>query len=377
VHVMTYLAEIGFYSPVKSHILEHRLKRLIARMQLEKEELNILRGILTATMLSAGIPLVRSLEMVTECCEHKKLQQLITDIRHDITRGRLLSDTLKKHHKHFNPLYCSLIKSAEQTGMMDVMLTRIADHLEKTESLKRKIKKALIYPIAIISLTIVVAIILLIFVVPQFQQLFSSYGAKLPAYTRMILSLSSFIQQWWWLVLLALITIIFATKYANQSSSKIRRHVDRMRLKIPVFGSLLKKSIIAQTMRTLSTNLSAGVPLVASLMTVAEVANNTAYHQSLQHVSEKIKTGETLHKALSASRLFPQIVVQMVAVGEESGSLDSMLDKIAVFYEADVEHMVSNLSSLLEPFIMVFLGVIIGGFVLAMYLPIFKLGSIF
>lgn len=330
-----------------------------------------------ATMITAGLPLIQALDIIGRGHEKQSMQTVIMTIKNDVAGGKNFSDSLNKHPTLFNPLFCSLIRSAEQSGTLDRMLKRIADYLEKSESLKKKIKKAMTYPAAIIVISLIVASILLVFVVPQFEKLFSSYGAELPLFTRYVMNLSTLLQNYWWAIFSVLGAGIYGFILAKRQVPAFQQFLDRAMLKAIVFGELLEKAIIARVTRTLSTNLAAGIPLVDGLSTVAEISNNYVYRSALTQIREDVKTGQSFHTAISTTNLFPHMVVQMIAVGEESGSLEDMLDKIATFYEEDVDNMVANLSSLLEPLIMVLLGVIIGGFVLAMYLPIFKIGSVF
>lgn len=330
-----------------------------------------------ATLITAGMPLVQSLDIIGKGNEKQKFQTLIIGVKNDVASGKNFADSLQKHPEQFNRLFCSLVRSAELSGTLDTMLVRIADYLEKSESLKKKVKKALTYPGAIIAISLIVSSILLVFIVPQFETLFSSFGAELPAFTRLVLNLSESLQNYWWLYAIVLIGGSYGFIITRKRSQKFRAMVDRFILKLSVFGKLLEKSIVARVTRTLSTNLAAGIPLIDALDSVADIANNSVYRNALIQIREDVKTGQTMHTAMLTTHLFPHMVIQMVAVGEESGSLESMLDKIACFYEEDVDNMVSNLSSLLEPLIMVILGVLVGGFVLAMYLPIFQLGSIF
>lgn len=330
-----------------------------------------------ATLITAGMPLVQSLDIIGRGNEKPKLQNLIINIKNDVASGKNFADSLQKHPEQFNRLFCSLVRSAELSGTLDTMLLRIADYLEKSESLKKKVKKALTYPAAIVTIALIVSTVLLVFIVPQFETLFSSFGAELPAFTRLVLKLSATLQNYWWLYAIVLIGSSYSFIITRKRSKKFRALIDRFVLKLAIFGKLLEKSIVARVTRTLSTNLAAGIPLIDALDSVADISNNDVYRNALIQIREDVKTGQTMHTAMLTTHLFPHMVIQMVAVGEESGSLEDMLDKIASFYEEDVDHMVSNLSSLLEPLIMVILGVLVGGFVLAMYMPIFKLGSIF
>lgn len=330
-----------------------------------------------ATMICAGLPLVQALDIIGRGHEKIKMQKIILQVKNDVSEGKSLSEALHKHPTTFDPLFCNLVRTAEMSGTLDVMLKRIANYLEKSESLRKKIKKAMTYPIAILSVSFIISAILLIFVVPQFEKLFSSYGAELPAFTRFVLNLSQLFTSYWYIIFGAIALGIYTFRSSRKRSQKFREFVDRTMLKITVFGPLLEKAIIARTTRTLATTLAAGVPLVSALGSVVNVAGNTVYRNAYKQIRDDVETGQNMHISMTTTHLFPSMVTQMVAVGEESGSLEDMLDKIATFYEEDVDNMVSSLSSLLEPLIMLILGVIIGGFVLSMYLPIFKLGSVF
>jgi len=330
-----------------------------------------------ATMISAGLPLVQALDIVARGSDKPKMQTLLMTIKSDISGGKSFAESLHHHPKYFDNLFCNLIRAAELSGTLDVMLKRVADYLEKTESLKKKIKKALTYPAAVLFVTFIVSAILLVFVVPQFEKLFSSFDAELPAFTRAVVVLSEVLEHYWWLVLGGIGASIAAFVTARKRSTKFSDIIDRAILKAPVFGKLIEKSIIARITRTLATTLAAGIPIIDALQSVARISNNSVYRYALEQVKEDVTTGQSIHLAMTTTHLFPNMVIQMIAVGEESGSIEDMLGKIASYYEEDVDHMVNNLSSLIEPLIMVILGVIIGSFVVAMYMPIFKLGSIF
>ncbi|MDX1594969.1 MAG: type II secretion system F family protein [Gammaproteobacteria bacterium] len=329
-----------------------------------------------ATMMAAGVPLVQAFDIVGRGHENPKMQDLILTIKADIEGGNTLSDSLKKHPIYFDDLTCNLIEAGEHAGILEALLDKIATYKEKTEAIKAKIKKALTYPIAVIVVACIVTAILLIFVVPVFEELFSSFGADLPAFTQMVIDLSRFMQTWWWAVLGVLVAISFAHTQAKRRSKKYRDALDIIALKFPIFGPILVKAAIARFARTLSTMFAAGVPLVEAMVSVAGACGNVVFYNATMEMRDDVATGQQLQLAMRNSGLFPNMVVQMVAIGEESGSLDAMLGKVADFYEAEVDDAVDNLSSLMEPLIMAFLGVVVGGLVVAMYLPIFKLGTV-
>jgi len=328
-----------------------------------------------ATMLTAGIPLVQSFEIVGVGHEKPKMQKLILDIKADIESGTALHEALKKHPLYFDDLYVNLVEAGEQAGALESLLDKVATYKEKTEALKKKIKKALFYPAAVLAVAVIVTLVLLIFVIPQFEALFKGFGADLPAFTRMVIDLSQFVQtQGWWLAIM-IGGAVFAIGYFHKRSRAMRHFVDRMMLKIPVLGPILVKAAIARFARTLSTMFAAGVPLVEAMESVAGATGNILYEQATLRMKDEVATGLRLQRAMENTGLFPNMVIQMIAVGEESGSLDEMASKVADFYELEVDSAVDALSSLLEPLIMVILGVLVGGLVVAMYLPIFKLGA--
>ena len=330
-----------------------------------------------ATMINAGLPLIKTLEIVIRGHEKPKMRELLSAIKADVEAGKTFSEALAKYPKYFDYLFCNLIKSGEQSGTLDVMLKRIANYLEKSATLKKKIKKASYYPAAILVVALVISSIMLIFVVPQFEELFSSYGAELPAFTRMVLNLSEFMQNYWWLVFGSIVAAVIIIVQGRKRSEKFATMLDRLLLKIIIVGPLLQKALVARFARTLSTTLGAGIPIIDALKSVTGVVGNRVYKSAIMQIKDDVTTGQQMHMSMSTTRLFPNMVVQMVAVGEESGSTEEMLDKIATYYEEDVDTTVDSLQSLLEPLIMVILGVLIGGLVLAMYMPIFKIGSVF
>jgi len=329
-----------------------------------------------ATMMTAGVPLVQSFEIVGRGHENPSMQELILNIKGDVEGGTNFADALAKHPLHFDDLFVNLVRAGEQSGALETLLGEIATYKEKTEAIKAKVKKALMYPASVIVIAFIVSAILLIFVVPQFQTLFQGFGADLPAFTLFVIHLSEFLQAWWWAVFGAIGAIAFAYMQIFKRSAKFRRGVDLFLLKIPVVGDLLSKSAIARFARTLATMFSAGVPLVEAMESVAGATGNALYSEAVLKMRDDAATGTQLQQSMRTTNVFPNMVIQMVAIGEESGSLDSMLSKVADFYEQEVDNLVDGLSSLLEPLIMAVLGVLVGGLVVAMYLPIFKLGSV-
>ena len=329
-----------------------------------------------ATMLAAGIPLVQAFEIVGVGHEKPAMQKLILEIKLNIEGGSSLHESLKKHPIYFDDLYVNLVEAGEQAGALESLLDKVATYKEKTEALKKKIKKALFYPAAVLAVAVIVTLILLLFVIPQFEALFKGFGADLPAFTRMVIDLSRFVQdQGWWMGLIFAGAVI-AFMHFKKRSRALRHFLDRMSLKLPIVGAILTKAAIARYARTLSTMFSAGVPLVEAMESVAGATGNIVYEQAVLRMRDEVATGQRLQRAMENTGLFPNMVVQMIAVGEESGSLDAMAAKVADFYELEVDSAVDALSSLLEPLIMAILGVLVGGLVIAMYLPIFKLGAV-
>lgn len=329
-----------------------------------------------ATMLAAGIPLVQSFEIIGNGHENQAMQKLILAIKADVEGGSALAEALAKHPIHFDDLFVNLVEAGEQAGALETLLDKIATYKEKTEAIKKKIKKALTYPAAVLVVAFVVTIILLIFVIPAFEDLFQGFGADLPAFTRFVIDVSQFVRdQGWYLALLAGAGI-YTFFYFKKRSRAMRQLLDRAALKTPIIGPILQKASIARYARTLSTMFSAGVPLVEALESVAGATGNIVYEQGVMQMKDEVATGQRLQQAMENTDLFPNMVIQMIAVGEESGSLDEMSAKVADFYEEDVDNAVDNLSSLLEPMIMAILGILVGGLVVAMYLPIFKMGSV-
>lgn len=329
-----------------------------------------------ATMMKAGVPLVQSFDLVGEGADKETLREIIYTIRDDVSSGISLEGALRKHPKHFDDLFCSLVGAGEQAGALETMLDRIATYKEKTESLKAKIKKALTYPIAVVLVAVVVTGILLVKVVPVFAQTFSNFGADLPAFTLFVLGLSNTAQEWWFIWIISLVAFFLIFREAKRRSTKFDAFIDKYILKVPVVGNILYQAIIARFARTLSTTFAAGVPLVDALTSVAGAAGNAVYREAIYKVRDDVTTGIQLHQALKTTNKFPVMLLQMTSIGEESGALDDMLEKSAVFYEEAVDNAVDNLTTLLEPMIMAVLGVLVGGLLIAMYLPIFKLGAV-
>ena len=329
-----------------------------------------------STMINSGVPLVQAMEIIGRGHENPTMRKLVTSIKDDVESGTSLSDALGKHPLHFDELVCNLVNAGEQAGVLDTLLDKIATYKEKTESLKKKIKKALFYPTAVLVVAFIVTAILLLFVVPQFEELFRGFGADLPAFTRMVINLSEFMQAYWWAVFGGLILAVVGFAQARKRSLKFAHALDRLSLRIPVVGDILRKAAIARFSRTLATMFAAGVPLVEALQSVSGATGNVVYGNAVLEMRDEVAAGQQLQWAVERSRLFPHMVVQMVAIGEEAGSLDTMLSKVADFYEEEVDNAVDSLSSLLEPLIMAILGVLVGGLVVAMYLPIFKLGAV-
>jgi len=329
-----------------------------------------------ATMMSAGVPLVQAFEIIGRGHENPSMQELILTIKADVESGGTLASALAKHPLYFDELVCNLVVAGEQAGILEGLLDKIATYKEKTEALKAKIKKALTYPTAVVVVAFVVTAVLLIFVVPTFQELFEGFGADLPVFTQMVINMSEWMQSNWWLLVLVLIGCVYGFGQAKRRSPKFAHTLDRITLKLPVVGEILTKAIIARYARTLSTMFAAGVPLVEAMESVAGAAGNVVYTEAILQMRDNVATGQQLQLSMTQTGMFPNMVVQMVAIGEESGSLDAMLAKVADFYEAEVDDAVDNLSSLLEPLIMAVLGILVGGLVIAMYLPIFKMGAV-
>ena len=329
-----------------------------------------------ATMLTAGIPMVQSFEIVGTGHEKPSMQKLILDVKGQIESGTTLHEALAKHPLYFDDLSVNLVEAGEQAGALETLLDKIATYKEKTEAIKKKIKKALFYPAAVLAVAVIVTVILLIFVIPQFESLFKGFGADLPAFTQMVINVSKFVQTKGWLLGLIVGGAIYAFGYFHKRSRAMRVWIDRAMLKAPVVGPILVKAAIARYARTLATTFAAGVPLVEALTSVAGATGNIVFELGVLRMKDEVATGQRLQRAMENTGLFPNMVNQMIAVGEESGSLDQMASKVADFYELEVDSAVDSMSSLLEPLIMAILGVLVGGLVIAMYLPIFKLGAV-
>lgn len=328
-----------------------------------------------ATMMAAGVPLVQALEIVGRGHENPSMSELILGVKTNIESGRSLAESLAQYPLYFDDLFVHLVDAGERSGTLETLLDKIATYKEKTEKIKKKVKKALVYPTAVIVVAFIVTGIMLYFVVPQFQSLFEGFGADLPAFTQMVVSLSDFVREYWWMVLAIVGGSVAAFIFFKKRSLKMRRALDRIGLKFPVVGDILYKSAVARFARTLSTMFAAGVPLVEALTSVAKASGNIVFEDAINVMREQVASGQQLQLAMQQSNLFPNMAVQMVAIGEESGSLDQMCSKVADFYEEEVDNLVDALTSLLEPLIMSVLGVLVGGLVVAMYLPIFKLGQ--
>lgn len=329
-----------------------------------------------ATMMKAGVPLVQSFDIVADGLDNKGLQELVMAIRNDISSGTSFAASLRKHPKHFDDLYCNLVDSGEKAGALEHMLDRIAVYLEKTELLKKKVKKAMTYPIAVVVVAIIVTAILLVKVVPQFESLFQGFGAELPVFTQMVVNLSEWMQSWWFVVLLGIVGTIFLFREAKRRSRTFSDLVDKYVLKLPVVGEILDKSAVAKFGRVLSTTFAAGVPLVDALDSVAGATGNAVYRDAIMRIKNDVSSGTQLQASMRQQNIFPVMAVQLTAIGEESGNLDEMLGKVAEHYENVVDDMVDNLTALMEPMIMAVLGVLVGGLIIAMYLPIFQMGQV-
>ena len=329
-----------------------------------------------ATMMKAGVPLLQAFDIVGRGNANPSVTKLLNEIRADVETGTSLSAAFRKHPLYFDNLYCNLIEAGEAAGILEELLDRLAEYMEKTEAIKSKIKSALMYPTAVIIVAFVVVAVIMIFVIPSFKQVFTSFGADLPAPTLFVIGMSEFFVQWWWLIFGGIGGGFYFFFQAWRRNERVQQFMDRMLLKMPIFGDLVEKSVIARWTRTLSTMFAAGVPLVEALDSVGGASGNSVYAIATEKIQQEVSTGTSLTVAMSNANIFPSMVLQMCAIGEESGSIDHMLGKAADFYEAEVDDMVAGLSSLMEPIIIVILGTIIGGIVVSMYLPIFKLGQV-
>ncbi len=329
-----------------------------------------------ATMMSSGVPLVQSMDIIGKGHANPNMQDMVMAIKGDVEAGNNLADALAKHPLYFDDLFVSLVRAGEQAGALETLLDKIATYKEKTERIKKKIKKALSYPIAVLVVAFVVTGILLVFVIPQFEELFKGFGADLPAFTQMVVNMSRSVRSQGYIYLIVIGAAFAAFTYFKKRSRKFRENLDRLSLKIPVVGDILTKSSLARFARTLSTMFAAGVNLVDALGSVAGATGNIIYEQATLKIRDQVSTGQQLNITMSQTGLFPHVMIQMIAIGEEAGSIDAMAAKVADFYEEEVDNAVDNLTSLMEPLIMAVLGVLVGGLVVAMYLPIFKLGSV-
>lgn len=329
-----------------------------------------------ATMMKAGVPLLQSFDIVGRGNPNASVTKLLNDVRMDVETGTSLSAAFRKHPMYFDNLYCNLVEAGEAAGILEALLDRLAVYMEKTEAIKSKIKSALMYPISVVVVAFVVVAVIMIFVIPAFKSVFSSFGADLPAPTLFVIAISEFFVAYWWLIFGGIGGGLYFFIQAWKRNEKVQRFMDRLMLKMPVFGALVEKSSIARWTRTLSTMFAAGVPLVEALDSVGGASGNSVYQMATERIQQEVSTGTSLTAAMTNANLFPSMVLQMCAIGEESGSIDHMLGKAADFYEAEVDDMVAGLSSLMEPIIIVFLGTLIGGIVVSMYLPIFKLGQV-
>lgn len=329
-----------------------------------------------ATMMKAGVPLLSSFDIIGEGFDNPNMRKMVDELKQEVAAGNSFASSLRKKPLQFDDLYCNLVEAGEQAGALENLLDRVATYKEKTEALKAKIKKAMTYPIAVLVVAVIVSAILLIKVVPQFEDVFKNFGAELPAFTQMVIGLSQVLQQWWFIVLIGFLAISFGVREVHRRSENFRNRVDKLMLKIPIVGDIIYKSSVARYSRTLSTTFAAGVPLVEALDSVAGATGNVVFRNAVQKIKQDVSTGMQLNFSMRTTGVFPSMALQMTAIGEESGALDDMLDKVASFYETEVDNMVDNLTALMEPMIMAVLGVLVGGLIIAMYLPIFQLGQV-
>lgn len=329
-----------------------------------------------ATMMKAGVPLVQSFEIVAEGLDNPSMREVVLGIKGEVENGNSFAGSLTKYPQHFDDLFVALVASGEQSGALETMLDRVAIYKEKSELLKQKIKSAMKYPITVIVVALGVTILLMLKVVPVFQNLFGSFGADLPAFTQLVVDMSEWMQAYWWALLLIIGAVIGSFVEAKKRSQAFRDLLDRAALKAPIFGELVYKAIIARYARTLATTFAAGVPMIEALESTASATNNVVYRNAVMQIKEEVSTGTQLNFAMRTSGVFPSMAIQMVAIGEESGALDAMLEKVATHFENEVDNAVDGLTSMMEPLIMVILGVLVGGLVVAMYLPIFQMGSV-
>lgn len=366
-------------------------KQGISVQSIREKRKNILEGLLKkkvttlditiftrqlATMMKAGVPLVQSFEIVAEGLDSPAMREVVLGIKGEVEGGNTFAGALRKYPQYFDRLFCSLVESGEQSGALETMLDRVAIYKEKSELLKQKIKKAMKYPATVVVVAIIVTIILMVKVVPVFQDLFSSFGADLPAFTQLVVNMSKWMQEYWYILIACIVGIVIAIGQAHKRSEKFRNTLDKLMLKLPIFGDLVYKAIIARYSRTLATTFAAGVPLIEALESTAGATNNIIYEKAVMKIRDDVATGQQLQFAMRATERFPSMAIQMVSIGEESGALDTMLDKVATYYENEVDNAVDGLTAMMEPLIMAVLGVLVGGLVIAMYLPIFQMGSV-
>ena len=355
--------------------LKIKKRRMLSGKKIRPKDIAIFTRQL-ATMMKAGVPLLQAFDIVGRGNPNPSVSRLLNEVRSDVETGTSLSTAFRKHPLYFNALYCNLVEAGEAAGILEELLDRLAVYMEKTEAIKSKVKSALMYPTAVVVVAFIVVTVIMIFVIPAFKEVFSSFGADLPAPTLFVIAMSEFFVAYWWLLFGVVGGGLYFFFQAWQRSVAVQRVMDRVLLKIPVFGTLVEKSTVARWTRTLATMFAAGVPLVEALDSVGGASGNTLYADATEKIQQEVSTGTSLTMAMTNANLFPAMVLQMCAIGEEAGSIDHMLGKAADFYEQEVDDMVAGLSSLLEPIIIVFLGSLIGGIVVAMYLPIFKLGQV-
>lgn len=329
-----------------------------------------------ATMMKAGVPLLQSFDIIAEGVDNPNMRKLVDDIKQHVAAGNSFAASLRTRPEYFDDLFCNLVDAGEQAGALENLLDRVATYKEKTEALKAKIKKAMNYPIAVIAVAVIVSAILLIKVVPQFESVFSGFGAELPAFTQFVIGISEALQKWWFFILVGIFTTGFSFAEAKKRSTKFRNWLDRAALKAPVVGDIIYKSSVARYARTLATTFAAGVPLVEALDSVAGATGNIVFKNAVNKIKQDVSAGMQLNFSMRSTGVFPSMAIQMTAIGEESGALDMMLDKVASYYEAEVDNAVDGLTALMEPLIMSVLGVLVGGLIIAMYLPIFQLGAV-
>ncbi|MDP3817149.1 type II secretion system F family protein [Pseudomonas sp.] len=329
-----------------------------------------------ATMMKAGVPLLQSFDIIGEGVDNPNMRKLVDDIKQHVASGNSFAAALRTRPEYFDDLFCNLVDAGEQAGALENLLDRVATYKEKTEALKAKIKKAMNYPIAVVVVAIIVSAILLIKVVPQFESVFANFGAELPAFTQFVIGISQVMQRWWFIFLLGIFAAIVSLTEAKKRSEKFRNWIDRVALKAPIVGDIIYKSSVARYARTLATTFAAGVPLVEALDSVAGATGNIVFKDAVHKVKQDVTSGMQLNFSMKSTGVFPSMAVQMTAIGEESGALDMMLDKVASYYEAEVDNAVDGLTALMEPLIMSVLGVLVGGLIVAMYLPIFQLGAV-